>query len=1381
VARGLAAAPSAPGASCGGACSGRGSVPRLLTVFALLTVLGAAPVPRAMAADDDDPAAAEVRIIDETAWDQMTPGVPLQPDRALRRLLAEADEFAAEGRYEEAVELWQRALDYAGRTMTVPDPVVFRALLPGATDSAPPQYQVFRPVRHEIEARIRELPEDALRLYRLRADGEARGLINAATDRSAADGVESARRAVVRRYFLSDVGDDSAWRLAARSFDRADFVNAQRLLRRLKDHPDADVPREWVLLRMAVAGDQLGNERDAEEAWREFETLGGGGVPAAVRRAVERQLADGRRETPSARSRGTIQPVGLVRSAADPSGAPVTLTEGWVVPFDRRMTESDPGSVTAGTVSITAVNGSAIGQPTRQELIERWSEHGWVPANDPLIRDGRIYYYGVEHVTCCAAADGRLLWRSTHGNEYELDSLSRTYALTRAEDSPVRPTTFAGVRLFGDRVHPQLTLADGLLYCLEGRVLDYGSHSIGTLSPTAGITGQRRCRENRLTAYDAQTGKLRWSRSAGGNDIGPADGAAAGAASGTAAGGQPAGFLGAPFAHQGRLYAVVTHNGELRVLCLDATTGETLWDEFLCDEPFTGASPWAPVGITADGDDVYVAPGTGLVFALDARGGALHWATRYDRNGIRQEPDPGQFRAITTVSAELDGWQADTLVAHGRCLVVLPSDACRLFALDRTDGTLLWDSPRWWDRNDTTFVDLPKVDRVLGTAGDGLFVAGPHVVRRYKMSSGRIVWEAPLENSCGVGTVGDGVLVVPDGRGIVQLDPDTGRELARADFLTTTDEPVGNLKIADGRLFVAGCERVFALTPLSRRMMELAGAVEGGDDEACLTRMRLNARRAEYEAAVDDLRRAYEIRRTRDGVEPARAMLVAGLSELSIPDSRPLLTIAWLTDDATASIAEPTRQTERTQSSLVDEFAASEDDRLPARRSAVLYSVLNSLRGGLRTAAADTDPADVAARTARDREAVRLLLEGGPLWRQDELEEQAARTVAALASAADVPVLLEALKSSDATTRLLAVEGLAHFAESHADRLAAAVADPSDAVRYRAAVAQLNLGRREALGVLAELLQSEELPIRSRAAAALRSARGDGFGFAAYDSPDERREAADRWTAWAAGDGRTAELRLPVSARPMPVGRILVTNARTQQVCEINAANIEGEPLWQRDNMQSVWSARSAPDGRRVVTATNPRCVTVYDADGDTEWQVKDLPGTPFSAQLLENGNLLIACNSRNVLEYRRGDDGTTLPEPVETWSVPGVPQWVERLENGHTLVAISNPGQVIQYDRQWNPVRQLTGLGNPVSVQRLPNGHILVADSQTRTVNEYGPEGQRLVWSHPWQRARLYSAQRTPDGLTLIADDQGLALVNLNHEITAERRDSGLRSAEAY
>ncbi len=1324
-----------------------------LTAFLLTTgLLNHSPV------SGGEPAAAQTQEARPAATDSPEAGgvnAPWRVDRNLQQLLRRADAFAAEDRFEEAIALWQEALNHADRATFTTASQTNQSMLGAGESQRKILYGTFQPIRREIESRLANLPDSGTRLYRLQANTEAKVLLDSADEfaNSQAD------RFVTQRFFLSDLGDDALWRSAARAFDRQDFVRASRMMDRiLNEHPRNSIPRDWLLLRKTIAETRLSEFSKAETSWAAFQTIENNQIPSAIRQAVERDLR-------AQMEQSVIQP----RSAFDASpiltGKPVT--EAWTYTFDQAMTVKASGSTEQGELSY-------------HELLEHWQENGWRPAVDLVSRDGRLYFYGIEHVTCCDAETGRFLWHTTHGNEYAFDLQSRAYGNAAGERDRVRPKDLASIRLFGDRVHPMLTVANGRLYCLEGRVLDIGKHSSGGDSPYDQTdAGRSRLGPISLTAYDATTGKLKWSRQAT-EAVRTEDNATL-----------PSGFLGAPVANGDQLFVPVSRSGEIVMLALDAASGDTIWQTTLCDEPATGAVPWSPVGLSVEGGDLYVATGVGLVFALDVQSGQMHWATRYDRMGIRKANAGGRPQASDWLP-EIDGWETDQLLADGSTLIVLPSDFGRLIALDRRTGTLKWDSPRSTDARRLQPIlqsgfesagqnyrqaadeDRRAAEYLIGQTQSALYVGGQRVVRCYGIHSGKLMWETPLDNACGRGVIVNDSLYVPDGRAIRQLDPITGNQISRTTFQSATDEPVGNLA-SDGRqLFMVGCERVLSVIELDEKLQRLRQEVLAGDPASSLLRMKLNARQGDLDQAVSDLRIVESLLQEQAGPMAARQAVIEGLIELDLANSRPELTLQWLADSYRVAIAETTSKARKNSQSRGDESISD------SRPRGVLETALAAIARSAQDSDTHIQYASVDEETIEPHasDSLYLILQNAWLWRLAKLEDAAARTVAKIVGENSASYLFDSLADPNPLTRRIAIAGLEQLRSPKVTMsLKYALEDPADSVRLRSAVALLNRGDQESLRTLISLLDSSELSTRRRAIEALRSATSQQFGYNHETVGEADHAAIEQWHDWLNQTGLAADLNLPVRVDNAPLGRLLVTNNKLQRLREIDDS---GEEIWSQNNVKNVWSCRGFANGHRVITTTtNPRAVIEYGADGKEIWKKSDLPGTPFSAVRLANGHILVACNNKKVYEFRRDE---TVARTIE---LPGIPHWVSRLENGNTLVALtgagSTPGEVREIDPQGTIVWQVATFRNPVSVQRLANGNTLVADSSTRLIQEFDAN-EKSIWVHRWQGTqRLNCVTRIPGGKTLVADDEGVAEIDLRGRVTRQIQESGIRCLDQF
>ena len=196
---------------------------------------------RGMAQADEASSAEEQKFSD---------GPGLKTDPEAQQLLSRAEQFIADERYDLAAVLWQKVLDDAGDNLVSVDDRLYISL------------------RRQVEQRLSRLPPLALKTYRVTADGEAQAVLSAA----GAEQEETALAQVVRRFFISSLGDDAAYKLGCLALDRYDFVGASRLFAKvLEEHPDASIPRSDLLIRLAVAAARVGDTAEATKLLNEID------------------------------------------------------------------------------------------------------------------------------------------------------------------------------------------------------------------------------------------------------------------------------------------------------------------------------------------------------------------------------------------------------------------------------------------------------------------------------------------------------------------------------------------------------------------------------------------------------------------------------------------------------------------------------------------------------------------------------------------------------------------------------------------------------------------------------------------------------------------------------------------------------------------------------------------------------------------------------------------------------------------------------------------------------------------------------------------------------------------------------------------------------
>jgi len=142
---------------------------------------------------------------------------------------------------------------------------------------------------------------------------------------------------------------------------------------------------------------------------------------------------------------------------------------------------------------------------------------------------------------------------------------------------------------------------------------------------------------------------------------------------------------------------------------------------------------------------------------------------------------------------------------------------------------------------------------------------------------------------------------------------------------------------------------------------------------------------------------------------------------------------------------------------------------------------------------------------------------------------EATDALVATAAQGDVAFLRSALGGSQPWARAAAGAALNHLLAAEADAdLQKLLEDADERVRLRAGRMLADRGSRASLAPLAKLLLSEDGAVRWQSLVALRWLSGKRLGYNPDGSAAERTLAAEKWLAWARGEGQTAKLRFPV-------------------------------------------------------------------------------------------------------------------------------------------------------------------------------------------------------------------------------------------------------------
>ena len=738
-------------------------------------------------------------------------GASLKTDAEVNELLARADQFASQGRYDLAAKLWQTVIDSSNDLMFTRDEWVEKTL--------EHEYQRYRSVSRDIESTIASLPKEGKEGYRLKADAEAKLVMERP---SGSDG-ESALAEVVRRYFISSHGDDAAFELACLKLDRYEFLPAIRLLDKIiNDYPTPSIDKDQVLLRLAALNARVG---DTARAIKIIKDLKSRVTPAVADELIDLVEADiqrsGRPATNFIRA-DKVWPMSMGGAGRrgvmlHPERLPLkSAAPAWIQSYDLKLPESWP-DLPADTDKAVALNvddpfGRGLGRSstsrkpsTPKAMNESWLKHGWIPSARVLFEFGNVYFKTHNRLVCADAQSGELRWLGFR-NDYPSRAASY-YNRTTADVIGRAPVDNNEISNFADSIHQSMCIVGDKLLTLQGIPVDFTEErAVAANQPVdpmlrrrmminRATTGVSRMRENRLVAYHARNGKLQWMRSANEPGIEMV---------------KKSCFAGPPVPYAGFVLVPVLEGNGMYLVALDSESGVTQWRTFLGDEPSSGSAQNGSVVISVDGGEAYVATGAGLLFSVDAISGSMNWAVSYPRT---TESDPARDRQLQRFGAwgargavRFDGWHEEMIIPSGNVVIVTPTDFNHLIAFDRRSGSLLWESAR------SPRGGQNKGLYALGVKDGCVYVAGRGVVRCYKVNGGRLIWEKLYPPGYGRGALTDGGILMTSGQNkILLLSLDDGKQVSTIDVETLEQQPLGNLYSNGSMLFSAGLRKVFAI------------------------------------------------------------------------------------------------------------------------------------------------------------------------------------------------------------------------------------------------------------------------------------------------------------------------------------------------------------------------------------------------------------------------------------------------------------------------------------------------------------------------------------------------------------------------------------------
>lgn len=716
----------------------------------------------------------------------------------------------------------------------------------------------------EADRLLADLSDEGQRAYELQYGGAAREALAAA-------GSMPELQEVARRYAHTVAGTEAAARCADMAWEGGNLDTARAWYERLLDQPRArrrlGMP---LVVRGALAAWLTGDAARGTELLSSLANSTGRMMWRGNAIAAETLVADPAKwltaEVGPAGQRAGVAGVGGTgrertveewpvvggdgrRSAAAEGAAPYLGSSGWTADLVRHSTSSDEGDA--------LLRGYADAY-LRQHL-RRNVPAGSVllPAARPIVSGNRIVSRGFGQIVAHDLVAGGFAWKGSIPDGVLSQVLGEVPVGDGAGMTQVLPVLQD--RAWFDQTLGTLSADGARVYAIES-VPHFDAPTVMFANQNAPIR-----EENRLSAYDLQTGKLRWRVG------GPVNGTDefAGVT-----------FLGVPLPHDDRLYTLAEFADEIRLMVLAPGTGTVEWSQRLVKLDIAvgadihhqrrGLSPSLAGGVLVCPTDA------GRVVAVDITARTLLWEYLYrpDRpvimNGPRVMIAPLNGPDGLRDAVLQDRWTDGLAIIDGQRVLVSPRGCDSLRCLDLATGKLLWTHPR----GDGLFV--------AGVSGGVAVVVGRSSVRGVRVADGQPAWEGagelPIPTPSGRGYLAAGRYHLPLASAeLLSLDIATGRVIARDK--TPDGVPLGNLVAARGTVVSQRVESLSAYHDIERLERTINDSLAKTPDDGRLLGVRgqLLLHRGKGAEARDAFRRALE---AAPGDEQVRASVVAGLMEL---------------------------------------------------------------------------------------------------------------------------------------------------------------------------------------------------------------------------------------------------------------------------------------------------------------------------------------------------------------------------------------------------------------------------------------------------------------------------------------------------------------------
>ncbi|MBM4070614.1 MAG: hypothetical protein FJ271_16910 [Planctomycetes bacterium] len=686
--------------------------------------------------------------------------IGLPTDRDLERKLEAIREYIQTGAFREVTQALQDILDHQ-QDCFVPVPRTGTRTVGWLS------------ARAEANRLLGGLPPKGQQAYEVLSGGRAGALLQEAKNNRDRDKLAE----VMRRYLHTRAGTEAAELLGMEHLDRGRYLLAASCFGRLLEK--TDLPG-MTLFKAAIALRRHGDDVGVQRTWKRLQATFPDGLTVGERRLslveLKKMLDAPVSNRPQA---GTASDWLMFRGTASRTAATAEF------PAATELKAAWQTSLAGETTSRTWIDTAINHVQNRGQAV--------IPGFAPLALAGKAIFRSHGYLQAVDLGSGELAWKSQMNGSLDfpvnptppcasiqsqmatwIDAFLSQNPATLIENTAQGTLSSDGQRVFTVedlavppyQINPYYGNAVGIR--INGRVM--GS------DPNSG-----QFKRNHLLCLELDSGKVAWAL--GMQDSGPFHEAI---------------FLGPPLPLEGKLYALVEKDLEIRLCCLDPRDGKLLWAQPLAQmkkgihEDF-GRRTWAaPI---AHGDGMLLCPThSGAVVAVDLAMRSLSWAHAYAQAPKQPEQKVminGRIRVMNRtpyIPRLAANWKnASPIISQGKVLVTAP-DASELHCLSLRDGALLWKAP--WTAEDQYLAEA-RDDKVL--------IVGKQSCRALDLSSGKVLWTAATGMPSGQGVLAGGQYLLPlRDRAIAVIDMANGRIVRR--MAMPSDVAPGNLIVHRGRL-----------------------------------------------------------------------------------------------------------------------------------------------------------------------------------------------------------------------------------------------------------------------------------------------------------------------------------------------------------------------------------------------------------------------------------------------------------------------------------------------------------------------------------------------------------------------------------------------------